>query len=250
MDGVLPLSPSLDSVGSIGRSVECVAAVDAVLSQQEMILDTADITGIRLGLPMQHVLDDMDEQTQAAFSKILAELANKGVIIIDLSVPELLEIPNINSKGGFPAAEAYKFHAAWIEAHPQHYDQRVLARILRGKQQTEQDYASLIVARDWLIKSVALRTRDIDALIMPTVPLVAPPLDALSDDKEFTRINLLMLRNSTVVNLLDRCAITLPCHGAGEIPVGFTLVGEHDGDKKLLTLAFNIERMVLKEFHK
>ncbi len=245
MDGVAPLSPSQDSVGSIGRSVACVAAVDAVLSKQKLMLEAADIAGARLGLPMQYVTDDMDGPTQTAFSRILTLLSDKGVVIVDVPIPELSEIPNINAKGGFPAVEAYKFHSAWIDVHAEEYDQRVLTRILRGKQQTEQDYAALKETRKRLITAVAERTRNVDALIMPTVPLVAPLLKTLEDDDEFTRINLLMLRNPTVVNMLDRCAISLPCHLQGEAPVGFSLVGDHNQDQQLLLLAFNIERVVI-----
>lgn len=242
MDGMVPLSTSLDSVGSIGHSVDCVAAVDAVLARTSFELEIAPVTGVRVGMLTSYVVDDMDAATARAYSALLTRLSALGLEIADLPVPELNDIPNINAKGGFPAAEAYRYHAKWLETRANEYDPRVLSRILRGKLMSDDDYRALQNARAGFIRSVTERVQGFDVLLMPTVPVVAPTIQSLEDEADFTRVNLLMLRNSTVVNLLDWCAISLPCHNPGEAPVGFTMIGKHGEDRRLLSLARSIER--------
>jgi aspartyl-tRNA(Asn)/glutamyl-tRNA(Gln) amidotransferase subunit A len=241
MDGTMPLSSSLDSIGSIGHSVACCAAVDAVISAQPFSIAARDVTSLKIGIPSNYVFDDVDRETGAAFERALARLSKAGVTIVPVETPELLDIPSINAKGGLVAREAYLFHRSWIEAHEAAYDPRVLVRIRRGASQTDADYRDVQKARRSLIERMAERTRGLDAMAMPTVPLVAPTLDDLSGEDEYGRINLLMLRNCTVANMLDRCALSLPCHEPGQAPVGFMLMGEHLGDRQLLETAAALE---------
>src|SRR4029077_15724429 len=93
---------------------------------------------------------------------------------------------------------------------------------------------------DWIAR-VAARTVEFDALLMPTVAITAPPIAAFADDRDYCRLNGLILRNTAVINFLDRCAITLPIQPAGAAPVGLMVVGEHGGDRRLLAVAGGIE---------
>jgi aspartyl-tRNA(Asn)/glutamyl-tRNA(Gln) amidotransferase subunit A len=244
MDGTMPLSPSLDSIGSIGHSVACCAVVDAVISAQSFSLAACDVASLKIGIPSNYVFDDVDRETAIAFDRALARLSKAGVTIVPVETPELLDIPSINAKGGLVAREAYLFHRDWIEPREADYDPRVLVRIRRGATQTDGDYRDVQQARCALIKRMAERTRGLDAIAMPTVPLVAPTLDELAGEDEYSRVNLLMLRNCTVANMLDRCAISLPCHEPGQVPVGFTLMGENLGDQHLLETAATVERVL------
>ncbi len=76
---------------------------------------------------------------------------------------------------------------------------------------------------------------------MPTVAITAPPVSAFADDREYFRLNGLILRNTAVINFLDRCAATLPIQPPGTAPVGLMIVGEHGGDRRLLAVARGIE---------
>jgi aspartyl-tRNA(Asn)/glutamyl-tRNA(Gln) amidotransferase subunit A len=60
----------------------------------------------------------------------------------------------------------------------------------------------------------------------------------------YRRINLLVLRNPAVANVLDRCAVSVPCHRAGEAPVGLMLIGEHGADRRLLAIGEAIGQTV------
>jgi aspartyl-tRNA(Asn)/glutamyl-tRNA(Gln) amidotransferase subunit A len=106
---------------------------------------------------------------------------------------------------------------------------------------TAADYLDLVAARQRLIASFDARTRDIDALIMPTVVIVPPPIAELNDEREYNRINMLILRNPAIGNFFDRCAVSLPCHRAGDPPVGLMLMGETRGDEKLFSIAAAVE---------
>jgi len=123
------------------------------------------------------------------------------------------------------------------------YDPRVKVRIERGAKQTAADYIDLLNARQDLQNRVNAHSSPFSALVLPTVPLIAPPIADLENDEDaYHTTNILMLRNPSIGNFLDRCAITLPCHKPGDAPVGLMLMGETMGDKKLLAVAKGIER--------
>ena len=244
MDGVMPLSPSLDSVGSLGWSVACCTVVDAVLAGKPILRSNYAVKNIRLGIPSAYVFDDMDRATAAAFDDAISRLSAAGATIVELPTPELSEITGINAKGGFAAYEAYAFHKAWMKERPVEYDPRVLIRILKGEAQSDDEYRTLQSARRSLIECMSKRAAEVDAMVMPTVPVVAPTLAELESDAEYGRVNLLMLRNPTVANLLDGCSISIPCHEPGNAPVGLMLIGQTNSDTRTLAIAAAIEGLV------
>jgi aspartyl-tRNA(Asn)/glutamyl-tRNA(Gln) amidotransferase subunit A len=124
------------------------------------------------------------------------------------------------------------------------YDPRVLVRMMRGKDQDAAHYIELIRARADLIGRVAAISGHYDALIMPTVPIIAPPIAWLEAEEQFRAVNLLVLRNTTIANVLDRCAISIPCHRRGDPPAGLMLVGEHGADRRLFAIAAAVEKIV------
>jgi aspartyl-tRNA(Asn)/glutamyl-tRNA(Gln) amidotransferase subunit A len=219
-DGVLPLSPTLDSVGPLAASVRCCAVLDAI-----------------------------DATVSRAYAAALTRLGKAGVRICDIALPELAEIAILNRLGGFAAAQAYAWHRPLIERKGAFYDPRVLLRILSGKEIDAAHLAEIARVRADLIARVAALTAPYDALVMPTVPIVAPPLAALAEEEPYRRANLLVLRNPTVANALDRCAISIPCHREGEAPVGLMLVGEHGADRKLFAITAAVEEVVSPHMH-
>jgi aspartyl-tRNA(Asn)/glutamyl-tRNA(Gln) amidotransferase subunit A len=247
-DGVLPLSFTLDSVGPLAPTVACCAALDAVMAGEEPNdLPPYRIDGLRLAAPQTLVLDGMDQAVAGAYGDALSRLAKAGAKIVDLPFAEFDEVAALNRQGGFAASEAYAWHRRLAEAKGALYDPRVLNRIMRGKEQDAAHYVELIRARADLIGRVATASAQYDALIMPTVPIVAPPLASLDAEEQFRAVNLLVLRNTTIANILDRCAISIPCHRRGDAPVGFMLVGEHGADRRLFAIAAAVEQIVAPE---
>jgi aspartyl-tRNA(Asn)/glutamyl-tRNA(Gln) amidotransferase subunit A len=236
--GVLPLAPSLDSVGPLAPSVACCAVIDAVLAGETPTLPVpANLSGLRLAVPSNVVLDGMDTTVSNAFDRALASLSEAGARIQHISISEFDEVPAVNAKGGFAASEAYAWHRALLAEKGAQYDPRIRLRIERGERMTAFDYLDLIAARQRLIASFDARTFEFDALIMPTVPIVPPRIAELDDEREYNRINLHILRNTALGNFFDRCSISLPCQREGEPPVGLMLVGETLGDRRLFSIA-------------
>src|SRR5262249_60176375 len=108
-------------------------------------------------------------------------------------------------------------------------------------------YPELFGARQRLISAFDARTREFDALVMPTVPIVPPRIADLDDEREYNRINLHILRNTALGNFFDRCSISLPCHRAGEPPVGLMLIGDTLGDARLFAIAAAVEAALRDE---
>ncbi len=245
IDGVVPLSTSLDSIGPLANSVEDCAIVDAVFSAEPIrVPEAMPLNGLRLAVPKHFVMDDLDAVVAKAFERALKALAAKGVRIDHIDLPQLNELPGINAKGGFAASEAYAWHRALIARRHNDYDQLVAPRILRGKEMDAADYIDLLGKRADLCRRVTAITSNYDAVVMPTCAIVAPTLEEVSTAEGFTKKNMLLLRNTTVGNFLDRCGISLPCHAAGELPVGFMLMGEAMADRRVLAMARSVAPVV------
>src|SRR5205807_6907883 len=165
ISGAYPLSPSLDSVGPLANSVACCAALDAVLAgEPDAELPSMALGDLRLGVLRSYVLDSIAADVAASFERALNVLASAGAKLREITIPELQELPQINSKGGFAAAEAYSWHRTLIAADSGRYDPRVLPRILRGRDQGAADYLDLCRQRASFIERVTPRAAPFDAL--------------------------------------------------------------------------------------
>ncbi|MBC7801978.1 MAG: amidase [Gemmatimonadaceae bacterium] len=246
-DGVLPLSPTLDSVGPLANTVQCCASLDAILAgHAPRVLEPMPLRGLRLAVPGNMVMEGVDAHVAEAFGRALNRLGNLGVRITHLPFPQFERIADASTAVTFAAVEAFVWHRALMEKRGAEYDPRVLSRIERGRGMTAPDLVALQSARRAICASMDAATAPFDAVVMPTTPIVPPRIDALADDAEYARVNTLVLRNPLLANFLDRCSISIPAHRAGEAPVGFMLTGETGGDDRLFAIAAAIEP-VLKE---
>jgi aspartyl-tRNA(Asn)/glutamyl-tRNA(Gln) amidotransferase subunit A len=246
-EGLLPLSSSLDAVGIIARSVaDCGAMFDTLRDCQGPVRVQIPRQRIRLGVVSTYVQADMDNHVANAFADAIDRLSKAGVGVEPIAVPELAEIPDMMRLVTLPAAEAAAWHALLLDRRDE-YDPRVLVRILAGGSMKASDYVRLIERRRAMITAVAARITGFDALVWPTVPFIAPTIDSLSDDKAYHDANGLALRNSTVANLLDYCAISIPCPFPGA-PVGLTLTAAHGADDQLLNVAGTIQSLFQRSF--
>ena len=245
-DGALPLSTTLDSIGPLANSVACCAITDAILAGEPPDLPApVEPAGLRLAIPRGSFLfDELDREVAAGFEQACGILARAGARVYDLPVPALNDYAAINAKGGFSPPEAYAWHEALLARRGRDYDPRVRQRIARGVEMTAPDYVRLIADRARFIARIDARLAGCDALIVPTVAMIAPPIAAFAADADFFRLNARILRNPSLVNFLDRCAITLPVSRPGEAPVGLMLIGPHNGDKRLLAMARGLETVL------
>lgn len=243
-DGLLPLSESYDSIGPLTSSVTTCANVYSVISNTSGALTKRPTTSLRLGVITNYVLAGMDGTVASAYESAIKKLAASGAHMQDVSLPVLEKLPELFQDGGVVAAEAYHWHRDYLARCEDQYDPRVSARMRRGASITAADYLAMLQKRRALVCEWQEQTADFDAVLMPTVPIVAPKLDDLIDDDEYNRSNLLLLRNPTVVNALNGCAISIPCHLPGEAPVGLSIAGAHGRDWSILGLAFSVEKLL------
>ena len=245
LDGGVPLSFSLDSFGPIARTVACCAVLDAVLADEPVIpLQPRAIRGMRLAVPTTIVLDELEDAVARTFERTLETLSRQGALIERIAVPEFLDVAQMNAKGGFSAAESYAWHRYLIASKGDIYDPRVASRIMRGESQSAADYVDLLVARRSLIARIAVRLAPYDAMILPTTANTPPRIADLADDKAFTHANLLALRNCSLINVIDGCAISLPAHREGEVPVGLMLAATGGADRRIFELAAGMEGVI------
>jgi aspartyl-tRNA(Asn)/glutamyl-tRNA(Gln) amidotransferase subunit A len=240
--GVLPLATSLDSVGPLAPSVACCAEIDAILAGKTPAAPTqARLDGLRLAVPENMVMDGMDDTVAATFDKALSTLSAAGVRIERTHFADFAELPAINAKGGLAASEGYAWHRHLLATQGSRYDPRIRVRIARGEHMSAADYIDVLNVRTRLIASFDRTTSPYDAVLMPTVPIIAPRIADLDDERAYNSVNMLILRNTALGNFFDRCAISLPCHRDGDAPVGLMLMGETMGDARLFAIAAAVE---------
>jgi aspartyl-tRNA(Asn)/glutamyl-tRNA(Gln) amidotransferase subunit A len=245
LDGGVPLSFSLDSYGPLARSVGCCATLDAVLADEPIVPSRPrPIKGMHLAVPTTVVLDDLDDEVARTFERALETLSRHGADIERIEMPEFHDIGVMNTKGGFAAAESYAWHRYLLTSRGEVYDPRVSVRILRGETISAADYIDLLEARRSLIARVNARLEPYHALIMPTTANTPPRIADLADDKAFTVANLRSLRNCSLINMIDGCAISLPAHREGEVPVGVMLASSGGSDRCIFELAAGMESVI------
>ncbi len=238
--GTIPLSPTLDTLGPIARSVGDCLMVDTLIADDPLAPPALGLEGLKFAVPEDLVMDDIDDTVARAFTVTLSKLSAAGATIIEVPMKMLADAREINL---FPPVEAWAWHQRLLDAHEDRYDHRVVQRIRLGARFTPQDLQRAHAARAVWIAQVGKALSGYDAMLMPTVPIVAPRTEALlASDEAFFHANRLLLRNPALVNLLDGCALSLPCHRQGDLPVGLMIAGPAMTDARVIAIGLAVER--------
>ena len=245
-DGAFPLSWTLDSVGPLANSVECCATYDAILAGESPdALPDMPVKGLRLMVPKSILTDDLDANVSQAFERALATLSEAGAIVTEVDAPSFTRSMDLYKNGGFAGAEAYLIHRKRLETRASEYDPRVSKRVVLARDFNAADYIQLGFDRTEFIRGAEALGAPYDAMVYPTTPCSAPSIaETGKSDDDYYRWNLRLLRNTGLGNVLDGCAVTLPCHAPGEAPVGFSVAGFAGGDRKVLSVARSVERLL------
>ncbi|WP_029049036.1 amidase [Cupriavidus sp. amp6] len=247
LDGIVPLSSSYDSVGCLANTVACCAAVDAVLSGEAPPHGAAQLAGLRLAIPTGIVMDGMSSEVAEVFSRTLRRLSASGAQLRDVTFDSWNSLTDLGANGGLVAAEAMAWHAELIASQADRYDPRVLSRIRLADEQGAPDYVRMLRRRAELCHRADAELAEVDAVVLPTVPIVAPGIHELDNDAAFFSTNRLLLRNPAIANMLDLCALSVPCHVLGDAPVGLMLFGRHGSDRRLLAIGMAVEAALRHE---
>ncbi len=246
-EGAFPLSFTLDSVGPLANSIACCAAYDAILAgEPEAQLMEMGVKGLRLLLPKSSALEDLDPEVEKAFFRAVERLRAAGAALSEVAVPAFDRQDQYFKGGGLAGAEVVHIHKP-LAGRIAEYDPRVGKRIAMGTSLSGADYVELLELRAAFIREIERLAAPYDAIVMPTVPCIAPAISqAGASDEEYFRWNLRILRNNGLANFLDGCAATLPCHEPGAAPVGFMVCGSAGRDRHVLAVAAAVERALAR----
>jgi aspartyl-tRNA(Asn)/glutamyl-tRNA(Gln) amidotransferase subunit A len=243
-EGVFPLSPSFDSVGPVARSVADCAKADTVLaSEQPSPLELAALKGLRFTFPQRMPFDDLDQTVAGRFEAATARLGGAGVTLSDQQFALFDDMTRVNATTTIPTVEAWRIHRERLAECGVDYDPRVRSRIEKGKGVSDAGLASMLEERSRLVSAMDAALAEVDALVLPTTPIVAPTMDEIATFEGFQQANRLLLRNTAIANFFDLCAISLPMPGAG-LPTGLMLATRRGRDRRLFAIAAAVERLL------
>ena len=246
-EGAFPLSTTLDSVGPLANSVACCAVYDAVLAgEPPEPLSELPAKGLRLLVPKTEVRDGLDPEVASAFSAALEKLSRAGASIAEKPVPAFDRQGEYFKGGGFAGAEAYAIHRN-NAGRLAEYDPRVAKRVLLGKDLSAADYVDFVRLRAEFQREIEAVVAPFDAFLLPTNPCIAPPIAEVdATDDAYFRWNMRILRIVGLVNFLDGCAASLPCHASGAAPVGLMVCGPAMSDRRILAVAAAVEQALAR----
>lgn len=245
LQGAFPLSPSLDSVGPLARSVADCAVADAVMAGEAPdVPEPLSLTGLRIGLPQGEVLSAMEPVIARAFEESLQRCEKAGAILVECTLDELVdEMAEATSVGSIAGIEGSRVHADWLNETGLDVDQRVQKPLLRRLGVSEADYIGVMQKRQALVRKMDRYIAAYDLLALPTVPMTAPLIADVSENEEFyKRTEGLLLRNPQIANQFDLTAISIPMPGLA-LPGGLMLFARHGADRRLLSMAMSVERL-------
>jgi aspartyl-tRNA(Asn)/glutamyl-tRNA(Gln) amidotransferase subunit A len=243
-EGAFPLSFTLDSIGPMARTVEDCAVTDAIMAgETPKLLEPASLGGLRMGVLQGMPFDGMEETVSAAYADALAALGKAGAKLSDENVPLIAEMVQVNSVGGFAPPEAFAIHRDRLKRRGQDIDPNVRARIERAASMSAVDYVEMSQARRRLIRAMDARLAGLDVLMMPTTSVVAPLISEVASPEAFGRKNMMLLRNTSMVNFFDLCAISLPLPRRNGLAVGLMLIARNGDDHRLFRIAAAVEQL-------
>ncbi|HEX9072929.1 MAG TPA: amidase [Pseudolabrys sp.] len=243
-DGAFPLSYSIDSIGPIARSVEACARADSVMAGESYApLKPAPLAGLRVGVVEGMPVENLDETVAKRFPQALDVLRRAGARLSNEALSQIDGMVQVNSKGGVQPAEAFTVHRDLLSRRADAIDPNVRARLERARNVSAADYIDMVRDRARLICSMDARIADLDVLVWPTTPIVAPTMVEVAAADDFARKNAMLLRNTVIVNFFDLCAISLPMPREGGLPTGLMLVARNGNDHRLFRIAAAVERL-------
>ena len=246
LDGVSKLSPSLDTIGPLTRTVEDAGLVTAALiGGRAPDLTGATLAGKTFLVAETVVLDEMDAAVADGFERALERLAAAGAVIKRGPVPEFQGVAHrVASGAAVVNTEGYAVWGEAIEARPDDIFVQIRERFRSGKNVTGDQAEKTKFVLQSLKKSYLARTAAYDAVLMPTSPILAPKIERIANDTEaYVRDNLLALRNTRLGNMLGLCSLTLPAGSTADgLPTPIMAFSPPFSEAILLRLGAAMER--------
>ena len=242
LDGLVPLSPSLDTAGILTRSVADAALAFSVIDPRCAAPPVAaDVSQLRFGV-VEELFDGCAPDIVAAVRAAIRELEDRGASIFRFSLPGLDAAQGIFTAGGLAAPEFVAFINRELPDFRPTLDPNVRGRFAAVEAMAATEYldrrARLARAADEANAALA----DVDGVLCPTTPLTAPRLDEVADAQGYREHNMATLRNTSPGNLLDLSGLSLPVGLDGDgMPIGLQIQASRGADEPLLAAAGAVE---------
>lgn len=247
LDGAFPLSPSLDSIGPLARSVaQCIAADAVMAGKEHFVLPPLSLLGLRIAVPRGRLLDSVEAGVAESFDRALQQLAAAGATIAECLVDDLLaDLRTATRTGTIAAIEGAAIHADWLaNGASTPVDANVSGALGRAMQVPAVSYIRTMNRRAELVAAMDARLSAYDLVVLPTTPVTAQPIaELLADGAHADRIEGLLLRNTQVANQFDLCALSLPMPGTAR-PAGLMLMARNGHDRRLLSAGLAVEALL------
>ena len=259
VDGVIPLSPLLDCVGPLARTVHDAALLFGTIlnrvkgkpSRRAFTQSAAYLRKFTLGIPKDFFLDLVSPDVLAVFDKAIRVLKKQRVTFKQVSLSLIKETEDAGNQIAWPEATHYHQQAGWFPSRAAEYGEDVRSRLEMGTKVPAITYLSALELREKFIRQfrVALEDASVDAIAVPTTSITAPLIGEeivhLGGHDRATRA--LMLRANRPANLAGVPAISVPCgFTPAGLPVGLQLIGATAGEHLLLQIARAFEQAHLE----
>jgi aspartyl-tRNA(Asn)/glutamyl-tRNA(Gln) amidotransferase subunit A len=252
LNGVYPLSPTLDAPGPIAVDVDSCFILDQLMCGRSRPqgalprLPQAEAGSLRLGIPEARVTEALDPEVETAFERAVDALAKAGATIRRQAMPILDRCDDLFIERPLVVRQVWEQHRAMLQRHIDEYDPFVGQRMCAGADISDSEQHGRVAERERLVAGFEQQfaAMQVDALLYPTVACIPPPIADTAEAENARRINLRCLRNTATVNYFDGCAISLPCHADGEPPVGLMLSAANGRDEELYRIAAAVEAVL------
>jgi len=229
----------------MARSVaECAAADAAMADEEAWQIERPAISGLRLGVLQGMPFEGIDPTVATALSDAVTRFGRAGAKLSEETIPLIADMVAVNVKGGFAPPEAFAIHRDRLKRRGADVDPNVRVRIERGGAMTAADYVESAQVRAGLIRAMDAQLVDLDALLMPTTSILAPKLPDVATPETFGRNNMMLLRNTAMVNFFDLCAISVPLPRGNGLAIGLMLVARNGADRRLFNIAAAVETLL------
>ena len=244
-DGVVPLSTTCDHVGPMTLTVRDASLMFGILRGRTVDEGSAP-SSLILGIPDGYLLERLDPEIRSLFDRLKASLkSRRRHRLVKALIGHARSTPDVYLHIVLPEAAAY--HAPLLEQHAALYSPHVRNRLEAGRYLLAEDYVRGMRLRDRLTREVDSALGECDALLLPTLPVVAPPLGVSSVDIDGRPepVRAAMLRLTQLFNLTGHPAISLPAGvSSSGLPIGMQLVGRRGETDQLLGVAATLESQI------
>ena len=249
LDGIYPLSPTLDAPGPLAIDVDSCFILDQLMcagtqpAAELPRLEPANLESVGLVIPVARVMEDLDDEVQNAFERSVEALAAAGVSIREVAMPVLDHCDDFFRERPIVVYEVWQHHRDMLQQHLDEYDPFVGSRMSAGADISAEEQQNRYRERDRIVDSFNQQFESLqaDALLYPSVACVPPTIGETDDEDNARHVNLRCLRNTATVNYFDGCSISLPCHQPGDAPVGLMLSAANGSDDRLYQVAAAVE---------